>query len=156
MPFCKRFLCWIFSYLTDRRHFVQIDLSISKRLFTWDPEWNLPETKFQPTIKQILFTLLFIAGKMKWISFRGWSEINGSLSKVQSILFKHVQIFTFIWFRVVFTCYFITRNEILFLSKWPQWNNTRNEFHFEMYHVYKRLTRHRNENVSFRPKWNLM
>ena len=36
-----------------------------------------PETKFQSTIKEILFTLLFIAGEMKRISFQGWPEING-------------------------------------------------------------------------------
>ena len=39
-------------------------------------------------------------------------------------------------FRVVLTRYFITRNEISFLSKWPHWNNTHNEFHFGLYHVF--------------------
>ena len=73
-----------------------------KRVFTWDPKWNLPEVKFQPTIKGILFTLLFIAGEMKWISFRGWSEINGPLSKSQSFLLTHAQMFPFIWFH--FSC----------------------------------------------------
>ena len=57
-----------------------------------------PETKFQPTIKKILFTLLFIAGEMKRISFRGWSKINGPLSKSQSFLFTYVQMFPFTWF----------------------------------------------------------
>ena len=47
---------------------------------------------------------------------------------------------------------FITHNKILFLSKWPQWNNT-NDFNLGVFHLnsYKRLTRH--ENISFTPKW---
>ena len=32
--FSKRFLYWIFSFLTDRRHFVQIDSNISNILYT--------------------------------------------------------------------------------------------------------------------------
>ena len=66
--------------------------------------------------------------------------------------------FHMISFRVVFTWCFITRNETSFLSKWPQWNNARNEFHFRLYHVnsYKKLTRQRNKNISFHPKWNPM
>ena len=66
--------------------------------------------------------------------------------------------FHIISFPVVFTWSFIKRNEVSFLSKWPQWNKTHNEFHFGLYHVnsYYKLTRHRNENISFRPKWNLM
>ena len=35
------------------------------------PKRNLPKTKFQSTIKKIMFTLLFISGEMKRISF--WS-----------------------------------------------------------------------------------
>ena len=35
-------------------------------------------------------------------------------------------------FGVVFTKYFITRNEISFLSNRPQRNNTRNENHFSV------------------------
>ena len=34
LNFSKRFLYWIFNYLTDRRHFVQIDSSISNILIT--------------------------------------------------------------------------------------------------------------------------
>ena len=34
LNFSKRFLYWIFNYLTDRRHFVQIDSSISNVLIT--------------------------------------------------------------------------------------------------------------------------
>ena len=53
---------------------------------------------------------------------------------------------------------FITRNEIAFLSEWPQWNDTHNEFHFVVFRVssLKRLIRHQIENSSFRPKWNIM
>ena len=32
--FSKRFLCWIFNYLTDRRHFVQTNSSISNVLIS--------------------------------------------------------------------------------------------------------------------------
>ena len=82
-----------------KHHWVAASVStlLYQRVFTWDPKWNLPETKFQPTIKQILFTLLFIAGGNKWISFRGWPKINGPLSKNQYFLFTHVQVFPFIW-----------------------------------------------------------
>ena len=34
LNFSKRFLYWIFSYLTDRQHFVQIDSNISNILYT--------------------------------------------------------------------------------------------------------------------------
>ena len=34
LNFSKRFLYWVFSYLTDRQHIVQIDSSISKILYT--------------------------------------------------------------------------------------------------------------------------
>ena len=49
----------------------------------------------------------------------------------------------------------IIRNEILFLSKQPQGNNNRYEFHFSLFHVnsFKRFTGYRIENISFRPKW---
>ena len=32
--FSKHFIYWIFSYLTDRRHFAQIDSNISNILYT--------------------------------------------------------------------------------------------------------------------------
>ena len=66
--------------------------------------------------------------------------------------------FHMISFWVVFTWHFVTRNEISFLSKWPQLNDTRNEFHFGLYHVncYKKLTRHQNENISFSCKHPLI
>ena len=59
--------------------------------------------------------------------------------------------FCIISIRIVFIWHFITRNEILFLSKWPQWL-----CHW-FYHVssYKKLTRHQNDYISFRPKLNL-
>ena len=44
-----------------------------------------PEMKFQPFIKETLFTLLFIAGEIIEISFRGSSEKNSLLSKHVSI-----------------------------------------------------------------------
>ena len=48
-----------------------------------------------------------------------------------------VVLFHMISFRVVFTWYFIPRNEISFLSKWRQWNITNNKFHFGLYQVWK-------------------
>ena len=129
-------------------------------MFTWDKKWNLPETKSQPTMKEILFTLLFTAGEMKWMSFWRMSEINDPLSKEPIILVYACTNISFhmISFRVVFTWHFINRSEISFLSKWSQWNNTRNEFRFGFHHVssYKKLTRRRKINISFHPKWNLM
>ena len=68
-----------------------------------------PEMKFQPFIKETLFTLLFIAGEIIEISFRGSSEKNSLLSKDVS--------FHMISFRPMFTWYFITRNKNSFLSK---------------------------------------
>ena len=78
---------------TKIKSFFSCIIYFIKRVFTWDPKWNLPEIKFQPTIKGIPFTLLFIAGEMKWISFRGWSEINGPFTKSQSFLLTHSQMF---------------------------------------------------------------
>ena len=114
-------------------------------------------------LKQILFTLLFIAGKMKCISFQAWSEKNGPLSRPILFVCACTDVsFHMVSFRVVFTLSFITRNEISFLSKWTQWNNTRSEGvvpcfilgciknireqHPWLYHVksYKKLTRYRN------------
>ena len=54
-----------------------------------------PEMKFQPFIKETLFTLLFIAGEIIEISFRGSSEKNSLLSKDVS--------FHMISFRPMFT-----------------------------------------------------
>lgn len=53
---------------------------------------------------------------------------------------------------------FNTQNENSLLSNWPQWNHTRNEFHFVVFHAntYERLTRHFVENISFHSKWNLL
>ena len=96
---------------------------------------------------------------MKWISFQGWSDINSPLSKSQSFFYACADVsFHMVSFWVVFTWYFITRNEISFLSKLAQKNDIRNEFHFGLHHVnsYQKLTRNRNETISLRPKWNLM
>ena len=99
----------------------------------------------------------------KWneISFRGWFDKKTAHPvKVNSSCFDEINVcvdvsFRMISFRVVFTWHFITRNEI---SKWPQLNNNRKEFHFGLYHVnsYKKLTWHRNKNISFCPKLNFM
>ena len=59
-----------------------------------------------------------------------------------------------ILFRIVFTWYFITRNEISVLSKWPQWNNTRVVFHFGLYHVVVIRNWQHTEMKTFYFAWN--
>ena len=51
LNFSKRFLYWIFNYLTDRRHFVQIDSSISNILIT---SFGVPQGSI---LRPILFNL---------------------------------------------------------------------------------------------------
>ena len=95
------------------------------------------------------------------MNFVSWEFRNNRSIKLKPIILVYASAdasFHMISFRLVFTWYFIIRNEISFLSKWPQWNGTRSEFHFGLYHVSscKKFNRHRNENISFRPRWNLM
>ena len=100
--------------------------------------------------------ILFIACEINWISCRGWSEIKGlsKETKYKSFIFVYTcadVFFHTVSCRVVFTWYFIIRNEISFLSKWLQWNNTSNEFHFRWYHVnsLKKFTRHQDQKCHF-------
>ena len=51
LNFSKRFLYWIFNYLTDRQHFVQIDSSISNILIT---SFGVPQGSI---LRPILFNL---------------------------------------------------------------------------------------------------
>ena len=83
---------------------------------------------FKPAWKQVLFTCSFISAAFQNDPIVWWTCVGIS-------------------FRVVFTWYFITRNEISFLSKWPIWNPYRFEFHFASIHVNtsKELTEHRSE-----------
>ena len=118
------------------------------------PDMKSIEMKFQPTIKEVLFILLFIAGEMKWnfASGEGSGQDGGGGGsgpektdhpvKANYFCFDElnacaVVLFHMISFRVVFTWYFIPRNEISFLSKWRQWNITNNKFHFGLYQVWK-------------------
>ena len=88
----------------------------------------IPVWDFKPTWKQILFTWSFISAAFQNDPIFRWTCVG-------------------ITFRVVFTWYFITRNEISFLSKWPIWNPYRFEFHFASIHVNtsKDLTEHQSE-----------
>ena len=88
----------------------------------------IPVWDFKPTWKQILFTWSFISAAFQNDPIFWWTCVSIS-------------------FRVVFTWYFITRNEISFLSKWPIWNPYRFEFHFASIHVNtsKDLTEHQSE-----------
>ena len=68
------------------------------------PVWN-----FKPTWKQVLFTWCFFSAAFQNDPIFWWICVGIS-------------------FWVVVTWYLIIRNEILFLLKWPQWNNTCNDF----------------------------
>ena len=63
----------------------------------------IPVWDFKPAWKQVLFTWSFISAAFQNDPIFWWTCVSIS-------------------FRVVFTWYFITRNEISFLSKWPIWN----------------------------------
>ena len=68
-------------------------------------KWNelIPVWDFKPAWKQVLFTWSFISATFQSDTIFWWTCVGIS-------------------FRVVFTWYFFTRNEISFLSKWPIWN----------------------------------
>ena len=51
LSFTKRFLNWIFSYLTDRLHFVKIDSNISNILYA---NFGVPQG---PILESVLFNL---------------------------------------------------------------------------------------------------
>ena len=51
LNFSERFLYWIFSYLTDRRHFVQTDSNISNILYT---NFGVPQGSI---LEPVLFNL---------------------------------------------------------------------------------------------------
>ena len=116
--------------------------------------------EFNLTTKEILFTLLLLVGKIKWFRFRIGPRKTAHSGKANHSCFDEVNAcadvcFRMILFRVVFAWQFITQNEISFLSKWSQWKNSRNEFHFVLYQKltsYKKLTIHRNENIWFHPE----
>ena len=81
-----------------------------------------PEIKFYPTIKEVMFTLLFTWTKRSEVFFKDWSKKAAHSVKANQLCFDEIKpcadvSFHMISFRVVFTCYFITRNEISFLSK---------------------------------------
>ena len=63
----------------------------------------IPFWDFKPAWKQVLLTWSFISGAFQNDPIFWWICLGIS-------------------FRVVLTWYFITRNEISFLSKWPRWN----------------------------------
>ena len=63
----------------------------------------IPFWDFKPAWKQVLLTWSFISTAFQNDPIFWWICLGIS-------------------FRVVFTWYFITRNEISFLSKWPRWN----------------------------------
>ena len=139
------------------------------RMFTWNPRRNLPEMKFQSTIKEIVFTLLFILGELKgnFVSEVVWEK--------QSIPYKS-QTFLFWWNKCMRTCLLCTcflpcdfiSVSVYMIFFHPKWNfifvkSTAMKWHpqrisFGLYHVnsYIKLTRHRYENIPFFPKWNLM
>ena len=65
------------------------------------PEMKSTRKEISIHHKRNLFTLVFIVGEMKQVSFRGSPEIYGPLSKSQSFLFTHVCLqkpFTYFYF----------------------------------------------------------
>ena len=77
LNFSKRFLYWIFNYLTDRRHFVQIDSSISNILIT---SFGVPQGSI---LGPILFNLCVadmtnILSESQCIQYADDSTIYGS------------------------------------------------------------------------------
>ena len=102
----------------------------------------IPVWDFKPAWKQVLFTWSFISAAFQSDPIFWWTCVGIS-------------------FRVVFTWYFITRNEMSFLSKWPIWNPYRFESYFTLIHVNtsKDLTEQRSETfnrneISYRFKFD--
>ena len=67
--------------------------------FPWEAKWTLPVWDFKPAWKQVLFKWSFISAAFQNDPIFWWTYVDIS-------------------FRVVLA-YFITQNEISFLSKWP-------------------------------------
>ena len=115
-----------------------------------------PEMKFEPTIKK--FCLHYFSLRTKWndISFRGGPKKTAHSAKANHPCFYEINTYADVFFHdfISGTVYmiFYHRNEISFLSQWPQWNNTHSKFHFEVFHVNRRNWPDTvyNENISFR------
>ena len=104
-------------------------------------------------MSKTLHKLVFTANEMKWNSLSFWSF------DLLSLLLWTIQMRRcFLSYKVSVDITFTTQNEILFLSKWPEWNNSHNELPLWLFHVnsYKWLRRHWIENISFCKKWNLL
>ena len=71
--------------------------------------------KFCPHVKEIMFTLLFIAGEKKF-RFGGDPKKTDIFDEINASADVSIHVISF---RVVFTWHFIVWNEISFLSKWP-------------------------------------
>ena len=109
------------------------------------PDMKSIEMKFQPTIKEVLFILLFIAGEMKWNFASGegsgqgggeWSEKNGPSSKSQ--------LFLFWWTKRMCSCslsYDFISGSLYMIFYPPKWN-----FIF----VKMAAMKHHQQYVSFR------
>ena len=86
-------------------------------MFRWTSHKNrnelIPVWDFRPAWKQVLFTWRFISAAFQNDPIFWWICVSIS-------------------FWSMFTLHFITQNEISFLSKWLQSNNTRNEIQVHM------------------------
>ena len=98
--------------------------------FIWEAKWTHTGLWFQTSMKTSSVHMKFISA-----AFYGHA-ISPNIWTCVGISF---------W--VVFTWYFIIRNEISFLSKWTIWNPSCFEFHFASIHVNtsKELTEQRSE-----------
>ena len=140
-------------------HFTRNEISCKHRLrLTQEDVYMRPEMKSTrieiATYHKFCLHSSLLRAKWNEFPFGGGPLINAPLIFSQSILFTHVQMFLFIWFHFGQCLHDVLSPEM----KFHFCQNDRNEFHFGLYQEngYKKLTRHRNENISFRPKWNPM
>ena len=105
LNFSKRFLSWIFNYLTDRGHFVQIDSSISNILIT---NFAVPQGSL---LGPILFNLCV-------------ADMKNILSKSQCIQYaEDSTIYRSCKAKEVTKCSSGLENELEFLEQWSKNTN---------------------------------
>ena len=59
-------------------------------MFIWDPKWNINGMKFRFAMKNILFTLLFIAGEIKYNFVSGVFGVNQPIKKSKQTRARYI------------------------------------------------------------------